>query len=380
MLSATRAGRGALWPVLGPAVLAAAAQLAYTIALLSDRGEDPEGSAFHAIFLARALSFACLAGGVAWTAVRRRRTRAAISRLAADLGAAPEPGSLQASLARSLGDADLKVAYWRPDSRSYVDAEGRPVEAPSQGATPIVRNGEPLALVIHDRALSGARDLEREIGPATRMAVDNERLRAAVLAQLEDLRSSRARVVEAGDSARRRIERDLHDGAQQRLLTLSYELRLARTAADGDGDAELATVLASTGDEVRVALEELRELAHGIYPAILTESGLSPALRTLADRAPLPVEIDAVDEERYPASVERAMYVSVEEAVAEAALREALYVRVRLGREGPVLIAEVTDDGAQGSRAALAAKDRVGALGGRIDLGPTSLRVEVPCV
>ena len=123
------------------------------------------------------------------------------------------------------------MAYWLPGSRRYVDHSGRPVDPHASGArsvTPIVRNGEPVALVIHDQALSAALDLEREIGTAARLAVDNERLRAEVLAQLEDLRASRARIVEAGDAARRRIERDLHDGAQQRLLALSYELRLAR--------------------------------------------------------------------------------------------------------------------------------------------------------
>ena len=135
-----------------------------------------------------------------------------------------------------------------------------------------------MALVIHDAALSGARELEREIGAAARLAVDNERLRAEVLAQLEDLRASRARIVEAGDSARRRIERDLHDGAQQRLLTLSYELRLARADAEADGDEALAPLLAVDGEEVQAALAELRDLAHGIYPAILTEAGLGPAL------------------------------------------------------------------------------------------------------
>ncbi len=200
-----------------------------------------------------------------------------------------------------------------PGSQAYVDAEGRPVHEPAAGAratTPIVRNGEPVAVVIHDRALPGAQELEREIGAAARLAVDNERLRAETLAQLEDLRSSRARIVEAGDSARRRIERDLHDGAQQRLLTLSYELRLARAAAEAAGDIRLAAELAASSEEVQAALEELRELAHGIYPVILTEAGLGPALETLADGAPLPVEVGKLPGERFPAAVERAAYVA----------------------------------------------------------------------
>ena len=248
-----------------------------------------------------------------------------------------------------------------------------------RATTPIVRNGEPVALVIHDRALSGARELEREIGAAARLAVDNERLRAEVLAQLEDLRSSRARVVEAGDSARRRIERDLHDGAQQRLLTLSYELRMARATADAEGNVGLEAPLASMLEEVQAALAELRELAHGIYPAVLTESGLGPALWTLADGAPLPVEVEELDGERYPPAVETAVYLAVDEAVADAARRSATYARVRIVRDGRVLSAEVTDDGAARAAGVMAAEDRVGALGGRIEIGATTLRAEVPC-
>jgi signal transduction histidine kinase len=382
LVSATRPGRAALWTVLVPAALAAAAEAAYAIALLRDPVEDPEGAVFHAIFLARALSFACLAGGVAWIVVRSRRTRAAIARLASDLGEAPQPGSLQAALARSLGDDELEVAYAIPGSRRYVDAEGRPVDThvgTGRATTPIVRNGEPVALVTHDRALLGARELERDIGAGTRLAVDNERLRAEVLAQLEDLRSSRARVVEAGDSARRRIERDLHDGAQQRLLTLSYELRMARATADAEGDVDLEAPLAWMLEEVRAALAELRELAHGIYPAVLAESGFGPALWTLADGAPLPVEVEALDEERYPPAVETALYLAVEEAVADAARRGATYARVRIVRDGRVLSAEVTDDGAARAAGVMAAEDRVGALGGRIEVGPATLRAMVPC-
>src|SRR5439155_3673120 len=138
----------------------------------------------------------------------------------------------------------------------------------------IERSGHPIALVAHDATLVDGSRLDREIGPAATLAIENERLQAEVLAQLEDLRASRARIVETGDAERLRLERDLHDGAQQRLLALSYDLRLARAAAEADGDAELVTLLATAGDEAQTALGELRELAHGIYPAILAEAGL----------------------------------------------------------------------------------------------------------
>jgi signal transduction histidine kinase len=378
LLSATRAARAALWPVLVPGALAAAAMTASAVALLRDAAEDPQGGVFHAVFLAEALAFSCLAAGLVWTVVRQRRTKGAISRLAADLGAAPEPGAFRAALARSLGDPRLEVGYRMPGSLAYVNADGRPVAAPADGraTTPIVRNGEPVALVIHDRALSGAQELEREIGAAARLAVDNERLRAEVLAQLEDLRASRARIVEAGDSARRRIERDLHDGAQQRLLTLLYELRLARAAADAEGNAGLAEQLASYGDEVQAALGEVRELAHGIYPAILTEAGLGPALETMADDAPLPVEIGAVPDERFGEPVERAAYVVAAAAIETASRNGADHVALDVRREGDrVLVAIEGLDAAPSVQIA----DRVGALGGRISAGYGALLAEIPC-
>ena len=377
--SATRPGRATLWAVLVPVALAGLAESAYAVALLRDRAEDPEGAVFHALFLTRAIAFACLAGGVAWTVVRDRRTRTAISRLAADLGEAPEPGALKAALARSLADDALEVAYWIPGPQQYVDAGGRAVEVPAaseRAATPIVRDGEPVALVIHDRALSGVRELEREIGAAARLAVDNERLRAEVLAQLEDLRSSRARIVDAGDSARRRIERDLHDGAQQRLLALSYELRLARAGAEADGDAALTSVLATSCEDVQTALVELRDLAHGIHPAILTEAGLGPALESLADDASLPVELGAAPAERLPEAVERAAYLFVAEAVDAAARAGADHVSVSLRREEENLLVDV---GPVQAAVPVHLADRIGALGGRVGVAHGRLRAEIPC-
>ncbi len=371
LVGATRAGRAALWAVLVPAALAATAEAAYAIALIRVPAEDPERGVFAAIFLARALAFTAVAAGVTWTFVRDRRARTAVSRLAADLGAAPAPGSLQAALARSLGDQRLEVAYWLPGSRRYVDETGRPVEPPAgPGTTPIVRNGEPVALVVHDRGLQAAHELEREIGAAARLAVDNERLRAEVLAQLEDLRASRARIVEAGDSARRRIERDLHDGAQQRLLALSYELRLALADASDD------ETLAAACDEAQAALAELRDLALGIYPAILTEAGLESALWTLADEAPIPVEPGELPGERLPDAVERAAYLVVAGAIEAAEESGADHVGVSVRRQGGAL--EVRVDWATPAPSVHLA-DRVGALGGRLFVADSVLHAEIPC-
>jgi len=374
LLTASRPGRAATWSILAPAALAAAACAAHTVLLLGDPVEDPRRDAFDAVFVARALAFVALAAGIVWTAVRARRARAAIARLAADLGETPEPGSLRTVLARTLGDPRLEVAYPRPGEATYVDAEGGPITVGDRRmTTAIVRNGEPVAIVIHDAALSGARELEREIGAAARLAVDNERLGAGVLAQLEDVRASRARIVETADTARKRIERDLHDGAQQRLLTVSFELRLARAAAEAGGQTELATMLAAAGDEVQTALEELRDLAHGIYPTILTEAGLGPALETLADDAPLPVEIAEVPDERFPEAVERAAYIAVSDVI-EAA--DADYVSLTARRDGDLLAVDV---GPLGAPPPEALTDRIGALGGHVEIVDDRLRAEIPC-
>src|SRR6266487_3021072 len=313
LLRASGPARRVLLPTLVPGVLAGAGASAYAVALLRTPLEDPRSGRFSSIFLALSLSVAALALGLAWGVVRTRRTRAAVSRLESELGEAPPPGTLRDALAFAVGDPALEVAYWLPEAQRFVDGRGHRTESPVPGhgraVTPIVRDGRSVAIVVHDAALLDGPALEREIGSAARLAVENERLQAEVLAQLEDLRASRARIVETGDAERRRLERDLHDGAQQRLLALFYDLRLARAAAEADGDPKLVTLLAAAGDEAQTALGELRELAHGIYPAILAEAGLGPALATLADEATLPVELGEAPPERYPGPVETAVYL-----------------------------------------------------------------------
>jgi signal transduction histidine kinase len=384
LLTASGPARRVLLPTLVPGVLAGAAASAYAVALLRTPLEDPRSGRFSSIFLALSLSVAALALGLARGVLETRRTRAAVARLASELGEAPAPGALRDALAVAVGDPALEVAYWLPGAQSFVDGRGKPVEAPVAGhgraATPILRDGRPVAIVVHDAAPLEGPALQREVGSAARLAVENERLQAEVLAQLEDLRASRARIVETGDAERRRLERDLHDGAQQRLLALSYDLRLARAAVEADGDRGLATLLASAGDEAQAALGELRELAHGIYPAILAEAGLAPALATLADEAPLPVEFGEVPPERYPGPVETAAYLTISEAVDDAVGRGASFVSADLRREGSRLVVTVLDDGAARSSALVHVADRVGALGGTLEVQAITLRAEIPCV
>ena len=370
------AARRALLPVLVAVAIAGAAEAAYGGALLRTPTEDPQLGGFAAIHLARAIALTAIACGVAWMAFEQRRTRARVARLAAELGDAPAPGALRDTLAAALRDPAVEVLYWLPGSRRYVDARGVAREPPRPGGvTRITRGGRLLAVVVHDPALVGARDLEREIGSAARLAVENEALRAEVLAQLAELRASRARIVETGDAARRRLERDLHDGAQQQLLAVALELRLARSVAAG----ERAEGLDAAAAEVDSAFGELRELAHGIYPAVLTEAGLKAALVTLSTDAAVAVDLDDVTGERFAPPIETGAYVAVAEAIRDAAARGASHVTVRAARDGGRLILEARSDGDGEGTSLVHVSDRIGALGGVLEVGPAHLRAEVPC-
>jgi signal transduction histidine kinase len=235
-----------------------------------------------------------------------------------------------------------------------------------------VRDGRLVAVVAHD---PGSVDLGRAIGAAARLAVDNERLQAEALAQVRELRASRERIVETGDAERRRLEQNLHDGAQHGLLALSYELRLAVA----DDDPDVAAAVAAAGEQLRLALDELRELAHGIHPAILTQAGLLAALTTFAEDAPLALELDARAGERYPATVETAAYRVVVDGVQDAARSGASRAQVRVVAEADRLVVEVRDDRAHRAPAAFPVADRVGALGGDLEIRATGIRAEIPC-
>ena len=376
---ATAVGRSALWYALAPAAAAALAEAAYAVVLLRDPAESPEREPFMTLFVVRGGALTLLAFGLTWTMLHNQQRRTAVARLADELGAAPPLGSLRAALAHVLRDDRVEVGYWLPDARRHVDASGRPFEPQpgrDQAVTSFRRGGHPVAVVIHDRALYDDQRLEREIGSAARLAIDNERLRAAMLTKLDDLRASRARIVETGDEARRRIERDLHDGAQQRLLAVTYQLRLAQADATAAGDYALASALGGAVDQAQAALAELREIAHGIFPTILDEAGLGPALWTLADRAEIPVEVGDLPDERLPHGVERAAYLIVTEAVKAATSHDQAELSVRIDRTPGTLV--VTVEGRPEEPYDHIA-DRVGALGGRLTIERHRLRAEIPC-
>ena len=297
-----------------------------------------------------------------------------------------DPGHVRAALARALNDPMLQVAYWLPMRRAYVDEAGRPVELPQDGRA-VTRLAD-VAAIVHDPELDA--DLVEAAGAAARLALHNARLQADVRAQLDKVQESRRRIVTAGDEQRRRIERDLHDGAQQRLVALALELRIAQRQV-GKDDAEIDRVLAQAVAALQVAVEELRELARGVHPAVLTEEGLGGALESLASRTPVPVKIDRAPEDRLPTEIEAAAYFVACEAIANAVKHaRATQIRVCAERRNGSLVIEVEDDGIggaslNGGSGLRGLVDRVEAHGGtlRVESEPgqgTRVIGELPCV
>ena len=369
-----------LVPIALPAIVFAAATGAHAIALSRMPLEDPGNPAFQLIFDVQNAAVILLAAGLAMDAVMTVVHRRSVARIVASLGAAPAPGSLESALARALGDPELRVAYWLPDVQRYVDAQGRPVAepaaAPGRLVTALMQQDRRVAMVSHAATLP---ELEREFGAAIRLGLENERLQAEILFQLSEVRASRARIVQAGDAERRRLERNLHDGAQQRILALSYDIRLAHASAEADADNRTRLFLEQALAEVQAGLGELRELAHGIYPAILTEAGLGPALATLADSASIPVELDNDVQSRYPEVVETAAYLMVAEAIEDAAGRGAGYAAVTVAHRDGRLTVTVEDDGQGRTSPMSGIADRVGALDGILTIEPTWMGAQIPC-
>jgi signal transduction histidine kinase len=325
--------------------------------------------------------------------LRARLARVYVGELVVRLERTPVDG-IRDELVQALGDSTLELGLWLPERKEYVDAAGRVVTPVQDGnrraVTTIEHEGEPLAVLVHDPTLRDEIELVDAVAAAARFALVNARLHAEVKAQLEAVRESRARIVTAADEERRRIERDLHDGAQQRLVALALGLRSAQRARGESADPALDGLLAATADELQVAVEELRALAHGIHPGTLTQAGLASALESLAARMPLPVSVEAVSE-RLPPDVEAAAYFVASEALANVAKHaRATKAAVRASRDDGVLVIEVSDDGAGGAAPSGGSglhglADRVEALGGRLRVESppgrgTRVVGEIPCV
>jgi signal transduction histidine kinase len=285
-------------------------------------------------------------------------------------------GPVRELLAERLGDRSLNIAYWLPDREIFVDERGRRVHLPRAGSgrawTAVEHQGNRVAAIVHDAELDATPELVHAAASAAALALDNERLKADLRARLEELRHSRRRIVEAGDDARRRIERDLHDGAQQQLVSLALDLRLLRARLKDDPEA--AATVEELADKLAAALAELRELARGIHPAVLSDHGLSTAIHVLVERAPLPIECDLEFEDRLAAPTEAAAYFVVAEGLTNVIkYANAKHAKVSLRRRESELEVVVADDGVGGAQIDAGSglrglSDRLGALEGELEV------------
>jgi signal transduction histidine kinase len=389
--AATVPQRRALAPMLWTGLaLVGLLGIAFLVDVLGLPSEIGDVAGLLALVAFAVLPFAFLAG-----LVRSRYSRAgAVGELIERLNNPEADRSLGLALADALGDRSLKLVYWRPSAGHYVTYDGRPVALPEPGSgravTEVEREGIRVGAIIHDAALGEEPGLVRAVAASAALALENERLGAELRARLDELQSSRSRLVEVSMFERRRLERDLHDGAQQRLVALSLQLGLAKRRLEEGQSGPAGAMLDAARDELARALEELRELARGIHPAVLTDRGLEPALEALAERAPLPVSLDQMPAERLPAPVEAAAYFVVAEALTNVVkYADASTAAVRIRRNGSYAVVEVRDDGVGGADPTVGTglrglADRLAALDGRLEVHSppgegTTVRAEVPC-
>jgi signal transduction histidine kinase len=320
-----------------------------------------------------------------------RLARSAVGDLMLELRPDLAAADLRNALARALRDPSLTLAYWLPDFRSYVDLDGRPIEVPDRSGratTLIDRDGAHVAALLHDPALDDERDLLDAVTAAAGIALENARLHAELKARLEELQGSRARVIAAGQRERQRLERNLHDGAQQRLIALSLELSLLEQRLSGDPEAQAR--LDQARGEIARSLEELRDVASGIHPAVLSGHGLEVALESVVARAPVPIRLRVDLDGRLQEPQEVAAYYVVSESLANIGKHaQASSGRVDVAQRHGQVVVEVVDNGIGGADTERGTglrglADRVEALGGRLRVwtptgGGTRVRAEIPC-
>lgn len=339
------------------------------------------------------LFLAALPVGFLMALLRSEHEMSSVGDLVVKLSDGMLPEQLQPALARTLHDPSLEVLYWLPTLGRYADLSGKDVGLPapnsSRAATVLGDPGSPVAALVYDSSLRTEAKLVDTAAAAVRLALENARLQVQLRAQLDDVRQSRARLVDAADSERRRVERDLHDGAQQQLVTLLLSLQLAKAEAVRSSDSKTAQLLEGSIESLRQALDELRSLARGIHPTILAEAGLMPAIRSLADRCPIPVEVTG-DLDRIEPKLEMALYFVAAEAITNAVKHskgQRICVDVRRGSGWATV--DISDDGIGGAdltrgTGLVGLADRVAAVGGRLNVlsshpNGTTLHAEVPC-
>jgi hypothetical protein len=375
LATSSPARRAVTSPVLLPAAAAIALFGADALHGL-DRGYVSNDPTDRLLWSLEAAALACVAAGVASERLRTRRARAALTRLVVALGERPGPGALRERLSRALRDPSLDILYRRDDGAGWIDAEGRAASLPAGGGreiTSIRAGGRDLAALVHRRGLLDDPALSGEIAVAARLAIEHERLSASRRAHLNALRESRARIVATADDERRRLERDLHDGAQQRLVTLAVGVRLARRR-HGTSRPELERELAGAERELQDALARLRELAQGLFPSALDEEGLAAAVEALAESEPRLITGE-LTERRFPAALESTAYFVVAEALRLASDGDVI---VDVTSDGASLVIEVRADGNR-RQSPIRIEDRVLAQGGTLHADAHRLRADLPC-
>jgi len=325
--------------------------------------------------------------------LQARLARSALGDLVVELRADLAPSDLRDALARALRDPSLELAYWLPEFATYADVDGHPLDIGELGGgratTLIDRKGDHVAALLHDPSLQDEPELLAGVTAAAGIAVENARLQAELRARLEELRGSRRRLIDAGQEERQRLERNLHDGAQQRLIALSLELALLEQRLAGDPEA--ATRLDQARREVALSLDELRDVARGIHPAVLSGHGLQVALESIAAHASVPVRLTVELDARLQQRLEVVAYYVVSESLTNIAKHaQATRATVDVGRADGQMVVEIVDDGIGGADTERGSglrglADRVEAHGGRLRVwtprgGGTRVKAEVPCV
>jgi signal transduction histidine kinase len=354
----------------------------------------PGSTASDVAWIASMIPFALVPYLFLGTLVRTRMIQSgAVSELIARLNETAQRGELRDALARALGDPSLQLAYWLPQDRRFVDAAGHRVEVPAAGSgravTPVERDGHLVATLVHDPVLEEQHEHVDAVCSAASLALENERLDAELRAKVEELRASRERMLRIGLEERRRLERDLHDGAQQRLVSTALNMRLARDKLRDEPEAA-EQLLEGAGHELDAALEELRELARGIHPAVLSDRGLDTALEALVHRTPLPVELRFTPGERLPEAIELAAYFVVSEALTNVVkYAEASHAVVDVAHENGGLLVLVADDGVGGAdpergTGLRGLVDRLAVLEGHLEIDSeagrgTKITARIPC-
>ena len=339
---------------------------------LAGAGSDADRAAVLLVYEAALILIAAgFLAGFLWG----RWAQAAVTKLVVDLGDDSDAGTLRARLAHALGDRSLVIGYWLPEANEYVDEQGMPFALPEAGSgravTVVEHDGERIAALVHDATVLDNPGLADSVAQAARMVLSTVRLRADVQRQVAELDASRRRMLEAGDAQRRRFQQRLQVSAGQRLAHVQELLDLAVLEALKCPDEAPGERLEAARRDLAGAQADLRELAAGIHPAVLTEQGLGPALASLAERSPVPVRLVAPCE-RLPAVIETAAYFVCSEALANVAKHaRATHVDIQVRSEGGTVTILVADDGTGGADPSsgsglTGAADRIRALGGRL--------------